>query len=54
VGRTEQREDLQDILSQLVGGFREESRKLREENAGLKRQIEELKRQAVGQSQGGY
>ena len=49
-----QREDLEDILSQLVGGFTEESRKLREENAGLRKQIEELKRQAGGQSQGGY
>jgi len=49
-----QREDLEGMLSQLVGGFTEESRKLREENAGLKRQIEGLKRQVGGQSQGGY
>jgi len=50
----QQRKGLEDMLSQLVGGFTEETRKLREENAGLKRQIEELKRQAGPQSQGGY
>jgi len=50
----QQRKGLEDMLSQLAGGFMQENRKLQDENAGLKRQIEELKRQAGPQSQGGY
>jgi len=49
----QKREDLEDMLSQLVGGFTQENRKLKDENAALKKQIEELKKQAGPQSQGG-
>ncbi len=49
----QQRKGLEDMLSQLVGGFTEESRKLREENTGLKRQIEELKSQMAPQNRSG-
>ena len=49
----QEREGLEGMLSQLVGGFTEESRKLREENAGLRKQIEELKSQMALQDRSG-